>query len=544
MTVALAQTNPIVGDLRGNCRKIVAMAHQAQSRGADLVVFPELSIEGYPPQDLLENDSFVIDAEQARRDMARQLPTALGAIVGGITRSTEHTGKPLFNAAFLYEGEREICCVRKTLLPTYDVFDERRYFEPARTRHVIQWRNTRLGLHICEDLWFDATRTLYGINPLDELGSQDPALFINICASPFAIGKNLERESLASAVSREYQTPYALVNQVGANTELIFDGNSFGCGADGTITHRVAGFTEELSLWDPLESAALASAACPSIAQLHDALVMGIRDYFQKTGIFPKALVGLSGGIDSAVTCCLAVEALGPDKVVGLTMPSAISSEASVRDSAILARNLGIAFHEIPIASIVAAFNDALAGTFTGMPVDVTEENLQARTRGTLLMAFSNKLGHLLLTTGNKSEMAVGYATLYGDMNGGLAVLGDVLKTEVYALARHINERSAANPPIPDYTITRAPSAELRPDQTDQDSLPPYPLLDSILRCYVEERMSVKEIVAALKADKSVVQDAVDRVDRNEYKRKQAPPILRVTTKAFGPGRRIPIVRR
>ncbi len=544
MKIALAQTNPIVGDLCGNCDKIVTMARTARSRGADLVIFPELSIEGYPPQDLLENNTFVADAQKARRQVALRLPKCIGIIIGGIAVNRAIPGKPLFNAAFLYEGEREVCCVHKTLLPTYDVFDERRYFEPGKARQVIEWKGARLALHICEDLWFDYMRGLYGVNPLEDLGLQDPTLFINICASPFTIGKRLEREALASAASRKYHVPYAMVNQVGANTELVFDGSSFGCAANGTVTHRAAAFEEALTFWNPFASSVRAEDEYPSIALLHDALVLGIRDYVQKSGIFSKALIGLSGGIDSAVTCCLAVKALGPTNVVGLTMPSAISSEASVRDSATLARNLGITFHEIPIASIVSSFSDALATMFAGRSEDVTEENLQARSRGTLLMALSNKFGYLLLATGNKSEMAVGYATLYGDMNGGLAVLGDVLKTQVYDLARHINERCAPHAPIPDYTISRAPSAELRPDQTDQDSLPLYPLLDGILKRYVEQRQSVEEIAAVLGADDGVVRDIVNRVDRNEYKRKQAPPILRVTTKAFGHGRRIPIVRR
>ncbi len=544
MKIALAQTNPRVGDLRGNARKLVEFAVRARSMGADLVIFPELSLEGYPPQDLLESEAFVADAIHSRQWAAREVPPDMGMILGGIARNQRRRGKPLFNAAYLYEGGRKLAQIHKSLLPTYDVFDERRYFEPAHQRSVICWRGTRLGVHVCEDLWYHASHDTYATDPLAELAAQHAQLFVNICASPFAMNKRQERETLALNCSRNHGIPYILVNQVGANTELVFDGNSIACSAGGAVVLRAPAFQERLAVWDTGSTSSESEIERAPVQDLNDALVLGIRDYYYKTGAFSKALVGLSGGIDSAVTCCLAVAALGPDKVVGVTIPSAISSKGSVEDSALLANSLGIEFHRCSIASVVAAFGETLGPYFKDAAPGVAEENIQARTRGTLLMALSNKFNYLLLSTGNKSESAVGYATLYGDMNGGLAVLGDVLKTQVYALGRFINAKASGAAPIPMSTISKPPSAELRPDQTDQDSLPPYPVLDDILRRYVEKRQSAPQIIHATGYDEALVDEILQRVDRNEYKRWQAPPSIRVTSKAFGAGRRLPLVMR
>ena len=546
MRIALAQINPTVGDLQGNSRKIVDYARQAHARGADLAVFPELCVIGYPPQDLLENPFFMDAAQQALEWIVAQVPPEMGLILGGLVPNTEKTGKRIYNAAFLYEGGRKIAEVHKRLLPTYDVFDEYRHFEPAPTQQVVEWRGLTLGLHICEDLWNNAAEAayyLYHVNPIDELAAQGADLFINISASPFAIHKHKERTELIADSCREHGIPYIFVNQVGANTEIMFDGDSRVHTADGTPILCASQFEEALLMWDMEADYPPCAREIDEMKNLHDVLVMGIHDYFYKTGAFTKALIGLSGGIDSAVTCALAVEALGPDKVVGVTMPSKYSSSGSVDDSAALAENLGIAFKNIPIKPAVAAFDEMLAEAFSGTPPGVAEENIQARARGVTLMALSNKFGYLLLSTGNKSEMAVGYATLYGDMNGGLAVLIDLLKTRVYALARYINDR-AGREVIPENTITKPPSAELAPDQKDQDSLPPYPVLDGILRRYIEELEELDAIVAATGIDRALVHDILRRVDRNEYKRRQAPPGLRVTMKAFGIGRRLPIVMR
>jgi len=546
MKIGLAQINPTVGDLQGNSRKIVDYARRAHAEGADLAVFPELCVIGYPPQDLLENPLFMEAARRAMEQIAAAVPPDLGIILGAPVPNEEKVGKRIYNAAFLFEGGRTVAEVRKTLLPTYDVFDEYRHFEPSPERHVVAWRGRRLGLHICEDLWnnqAEAAYYLYHRNPIDELAALGADLFINISASPFAIHKHAERTDLIVDSCREHGIPYLFVNQVGANTEIIFDGDSRVHGADGTPLLCAPQFEEALLLWDTEANYPACTRAYDEVKNLHDALVLGIRDYFYKTGAFQKALVGLSGGIDSAVTCALAVQALGPDMVVGVTMPSRYSSMGSVADSAALADNLGIEFHTIPIKPVVAAFDAMLADVFRGTAPGIAEENIQARARGVTLMALSNKFGYLLLSTGNKSEMAVGYATLYGDMNGGLAVLSDVLKTRVYRLAHYINGR-AGRAVIPQRTITKPPSAELKPDQRDADSLPPYDVLDEILRRYIEEREEVDAIVTATGYDRALVQDILRRVDRNEYKRRQAPPGLRVSMKAFGIGRRLPIVMR
>jgi len=547
MRIALCQINPTVGDLEGNAEIILGAARRAAGAGAELAVFPELCIVGYPPMDLLDRPQFIDDAMDAVRYVASSAPAGLGMIVGAPVRNGASMGKRLHNAALLLEDGRIVASAAKALLPTYDVFDEYRHFEPGPARHLVHFRGVALGLHVCEDVWNNEEAPpyhLYGRNPVDELAELGAQLFVNISASPFAVGKEAARTKVVAATCREHGLPFVYVNQVGANTELIFDGDSRVHDAAGRVVARAKRFVDDMLVWDTAAPVAPAPAPDAAAAALiHDALVLGIRDYMSKTGAFGKALLGLSGGIDSAVTCALAAEALGSERVVGVTMPSAYSSAGSVDDSRTLAENLGIEFQEISIRPAVDAFQAMLAPPFTGRAPDVTEENLQARARGVTLMALSNKFGYLLLTTGNKSEMAVGYATLYGDMNGGLAVLSDVFKTEVYDLANEINAR-AGREVIPRSTITKPPSAELRPGQTDQDSLPPYAVLDPILEAYVERHLDVRGVAEATGADPTLVERIARMVDRAEFKRRQAAPGLRVSTKAFGMGRRLPIVMR
>ena len=546
MKIALCQINPTVGDTDGNAAKIVAFAERAAAAGADLAVFPELCVTGYPPLDLLESPAFIDDVERAVARVAAEVPPELGVIVGTPVRNAGPVGKRLFNAALLFEGGQRVAEVHKVLLPTYDVFDEVRHFEPGTVCKPVAFRGVRLGLHVCEDMWNNEEQAavhLYDANPIDDLAEAGAELYVNISASPFALGKHAARNAVIAESCREHGLPFALVNQVGANTEIVFDGDSRVHAADGTRILCAPSFEESLLVWDTDAEPAPCPLQHDPTEDLHRALALGIRDYVEKTGVFPKALVGLSGGIDSAVTCALAVDALGADRVVGITMPSKYSSAGSVDDSRVLAQNLGIDFHEVPIAPAVDAFGAMLAPLFEGTDEGVAEENVQARARGVTLMAVSNKLGHLLLTTGNKSEMAVGYATLYGDMAGGLAVLADVFKQQVYALAEHINER-AGRELIPQSTITKPPSAELRPGQQDSDSLPPYDVLDLILKLYIEELLDLRTIVERTGFAPDLVAKILGLVDRNEYKRRQAAPGLRVSVKAFGHGRRIPIVMR
>ncbi len=544
MKIALAQINPTVGDLSGNVSRILDYARRAAYKDADLVVFPELCICGYPPLDLLENDSFIRACSEAVDEVAEQLSSVIAAVVGAPVRNRETVGKRLFNAAILLDGGRRLAEIHKSLLPTYDIFDEFRYFEPAHSRSLVTWRGLKLGLHVCEDMWNNEEQAdyhLYRDNPIDELAELGADLFVNISASPFSVGKHERRNEVVEEICREHRIPFVLVNQVGANTEVVFDGDSRVHDAEGNLVACAKSFDEDLIYWDTDSGLAPCSAGIPDTEQLLHALTLGISDYFHKTGAFSKALVGLSGGIDSAVTCALAVEALGPDSVVGMTMPSEYSSPGSVTDSEVLAANLGIEFHNIGIRPAVSAFGEMLESLFTNTNPGIAEENVQARARGLTLMAVSNKFGHLLLSTGNKSEMSVGYATLYGDMNGGLAVLADVYKTQVYELAEYINAR-AEKDIIPRSTIEKPPSAELRPDQKDTDSLPDYDVLDRILRLYVEEQMETEAIVARTGFEEALVTKILDMVDRSEYKRRQAAPGIRVSSKAFGMGRRVPIV--
>ena len=558
MRIGLAQINPIVGDLAGNSRRILDAYHTLVAQGAELVLFPELAVCGYPPRDLLFKKRFVSDVEQATQAIAAQIG-GVPAVIGYTEANLAGKGRAAFNsAAFCLQG-KILTSARKCLLPTYDVFDEDRYFEPARTPVIVEFAGTKIGLTICEDIWVHPlvpTRRLYDVDPLKWLHDQQVDLLLNLSASPWYVAKNTLRRTLVADAAKACGCPAVYCNAVGGNDELIFEGRSVACDADGKILGGLAAFREELKVVEVVRSVSQLSTLNSrlidptydqsELADIYDALVLGVRDYAQKTG-FKKALLGLSGGIDSALTAVIAAEALGPKNVIGVSLPSVISSQHSKDDARILAANLGIEFHTITIADTVAAAEQTLGPIFAGRPRDIAEENIQARARGLLLMAISNKFGALLLTTGNKSELAVGYCTLYGDMCGGLAVISDVFKMQVYALSRWINSDLAARTGrreiIPASSIEKAPSAELRPNQTDQDSLPPYEILDAILKGYVEEGLARADLVAQGFAA-PVVNDVVRKVDLNEYKRKQAAPGLKITPLAFGVGRRIPIVQK
>jgi NAD+ synthase (glutamine-hydrolysing) len=551
MKIGLAQINTTVGDLDGNCRRLLEAYRTLVQRGAELVAFPELAITGYPPRDLLFKRRFVEDNERVLAEFAAAVGD-VPALVGFVATNRSGEGRPYFNAAAWCHRGQVRDTARKCLLPTYDVFDEDRYFEPAPAPLVLEHQGRRIGVTICEDIWTlpgISTRRLYReVAPLQCLAAAKVDLMVNLSASPWHNGKGHLRETLVTDAAKLLRCPVVYCNAVGGNDELVFDGRSLVAAPAGDVIAGLAAFREDLALVDsslrddPPHS--LAARFHPTFAQeemadVHDALVLGLRDYAHKSG-FHQALVALSGGIDSAVVGVLAAEAFGPENVTGVSLPSAISSAHSREDARVLAANLGLTFHTVPIAEVVAAAETALAPLFAGRPRDVAEENIQARVRGVLMMALSNKFGSLLLTTGNKSEMAVGYCTLYGDMCGGLAVISDLYKMQVYALARWINREREI---IPRSSIDKPPSAELRPGQKDQDSLPPYELLDAILRPYVEEGLSRRDLVA-LGFDPTVVHDIARKVDLNEYKRKQAAPGLKITPLAFGVGRRIPIVQK
>jgi NAD+ synthase (glutamine-hydrolysing) len=552
MRLGLAQINTTVGDLAGNVRLILEAYRTLAGRGAELVVFPELAVSGYPPRDLLFRRRFVSDVESALAEVAAAVGE-VPALVGFTETNPTGQGRPFFNAAaWCHRGEVS-AVARKCLLPTYDVFDEDRYFEPAPSPRVIEYQGRRIGVTICEDIWTHpmiSTRRLYhGLDPVQQLAAAHCDLVVNLSASPWHFGKDNVRELLVVDAAKKLGCPLAYCNSVGGNDELIFDGRSVVASGRGEVIAGLAAFAPELRVFDPDAAPAAgglaASYSQPEMQDVFAALVLGLRDYAHKTG-FRRALVALSGGIDSAVVGVLAAAALGPENVTGVSLPSVISSQHSRDDARALAANLGVSFQTIPIADVVAATESALGPVFAGRPRDVTEENLQARVRGVLMMALSNKFGALLLTTGNKSEMAVGYCTLYGDMAGGLAVISDVFKTQIYALARWINEDARAAgrpPPIPQNSIDKAPSAELRHGQTDQDSLPPYDLLDAMLRGYVEEGLSPRDLVAQ-GFPAAAVRDVARKVDLSEYKRKQAAPGLKITPLAFGVGRRLPIVQK
>ena len=542
MKIALAQINPIVGDVAGNAALIRRTIQQAQQAGARLVVFPELALVGYPPKDLLLKPQFIEDNVAAMEALATTTGSC-AALVGFVCQHTGPTGRALHNAAALLQDGRVVARYFKRLLPTYDVFDETRYFQPGQSHSIVELDGRRLGLTICEDIWQSAdhtSRQLYDIKPLADLQQDGVDLFINMSASPFVNGKDAFRKKLFADQCRRYQLPLLYVNQVGGNDELIFDGCSCAFDRQGQIIAQARDFAEDLLLVDLAQPEQNRCETIRSdIASVHGALVLGLRDYVTKCG-FSSVVLGLSGGIDSAVTACLAVDALGPDNVRGVLMPSRYTSDESNQDAAALAAQLGIKTCTIPIGRAHDVMEASLTDVFAGRCPDVTEENIQARLRGTILMALSNKFGHLLLSTGNKSELAVGYCTLYGDMAGGLAVISDVPKTMVYDLARFINRDRQI---IPEASITKPPSAELRPDQTDQDSLPPYEQLDEILARYVEQEQGFGQIVAA-GFDAAVVRRIIALVDHNEYKRKQAAPGLKVTGRAFGTGRRMPLAQR
>jgi NAD+ synthase (glutamine-hydrolysing) len=552
MRLGLAQINTTVGDLAGN-RRIILEAYDALvRRGAELVVFPELAVCGYPPRDLLFKRHFVPDVEETLRAIAAAVGE-IPALVGTVEANAGGSGRPFYNAAAFCHRGRVASVAHKCLLPTYDVFDEDRYFEPASQPTVIVHAGERIGITICEDIWTHpmiSTRRLYsGLDPVRQLAAMKCDLMVNLSASPWNYGKGGVRQTLVTDAARAIGCPVAYVNAVGGNDELIFDGRSLVSDSSGRVTTGMAAFAEDLTVAETGPSAApptlSPSFEQPDMADIHAALTLGLRDYAYKCG-FRTGLVALSGGIDSAVVGAIAAAAFGPENVIGVSLPSLISSQHSRDDAERLARTLGIRYETIGIAETVASCEAALAPIFAGRPRDVTEENIQARVRGVIMMAISNKFGALLLTTGNKSEMAVGYCTLYGDMCGGLAVISDVFKTQVYALANWINadaRRAGRTPPIPQSSIDKLPSAELRPNQTDQDSLPPYDVLDAVLKGYVEEGLSRRDLVAQ-GFPEAVVGDVVRKVDLNEYKRKQAAPGLKITPLAFGVGRRIPIVQK
>ena len=546
MRLALAQINLTVGDFEGNFAKMRAAAGAAAEAGADLTVFSELATTGYPPRDLLTQSGFV-DRNLAQLERVAGLSTpSMGILVGFVDRNPVPGEKPLRNAVALCAGGRVLERRYKSLLPTYDVFDEARYFEPAASTSPIPFRGYRLGVSICEDLWnpreyWPSPR--YRRDPVAELAEAGADLLINISASPFELDKAEVRRELVRQGARTHRRPFFYVNQVGGNDELIFDGHSIGIAADGAVVVRAREFGEDLVLYDVPDGAPVLRPVSGSVeAAAHDALVLGLRDYVGKCG-FTTAVLGLSGGIDSAVTACLAVEALGAANVTGVLMPSKYSSAHSVADAEALAANLGIRALTCPIEPVVTGALTALGAIkadIDAVPDAMTEQNLQARARGALLMAHSNTYGSIVLTTGNKSELAVGYCTLYGDMCGGLAVISDVPKTLVYRLARYINRDRVL---IPESTLTKPPSAELKPDQTDQDTLPPYDLLDRIIEAYVEKGQSVEEI-AEQGIDAATAAAMVRKINASEYKRRQAAPGLKISSKAFGVGRRFPIAAR
>jgi len=544
LKISIAQLNPLVGDLEHNLHKIQQSLEQVKKDGSQLLILPELFLTGYPPRDLLEMPWFIQQINAVLHDvlaLSKHYPET--AILLGIPQPGASLGKGLYNSALLIGKGKILFQQNKSLLPTYDVFDETRYFDPAASIMVFPFGGERLGISICEDAWNDPLfwpRPLYNKDPIGELAREGASLLINISASPFQIGKDNTRYNLLSSHACRHRLPLVYVNQVGANDELVFDGQSMVLDEQGMLLWQGAAFDEELHTIDlDIHESGHSFVPLQPVAALYQALCLGIRDYLHKSG-FKKAVLGLSGGIDSAVTACLAAEALGPENVLGLLMPSPYSSMGSVDDSLELASRLGIQHHTLPINDIFSAYQNSLQPYWDPAATGLSQENIQARIRGNLLMAFSNAFGYLVLSTGNKSEMAVGYCTLYGDMSGGLSVLSDVSKVMVYELARYINRHREV---IPEAITSKAPSAELRPDQKDQDSLPPYEILDRILYHYIEESCPASRIIN-LGFDRDTVHWVVKQVDRNEFKRRQAAPGLKVSSKAFGGGRRMPIAAR
>jgi NAD+ synthase (glutamine-hydrolysing) len=546
MKIALAQINYHIGNFESNVSKIISAIEKGKSQGADLVVFAELAVSGYPPRDFLEFDDFINQCNKAVHQIAQSC-RGISAIVGAPVANHDFQGKDLYNAAFLLEDGKIKSVTHKTLLPNYDIFDEYRYFEPNKTFNTVEVKGTRIALTICEDLWNVGNNPLYTINPMDELMAEKPELIINIAASPFNYNQHITRTEVLKQNALKYKLPLFYVNHAGAQTELLFDGGSLVMDDKGAIIHELKYFDEDFKIFDThelkQETSGRQTAKYPrgkeKIGLIHDALIMGVKNYFEKLG-FNKAVLGLSGGIDSAVTLAIAAQALGNENVLSVLMPSEFSSQHSIDDSIQLVKNLNSPHKIIDIQEACNRFNLDLEEHFQGIPFGLAEENLQARIRGVFLMALSNKFGYILLNTSNKSEAAVGYGTLYGDMNGGLSVLGDVYKTEVFELARYINQNGEV---IPENIITKPPSAELRPDQKDSDSLPEYDLLDRLLFEYIENRKGPRELIE-LGFDESTVKKTLRLVNINEYKRYQTPPILRISPKAFGMGRRMPIVAR
>jgi len=548
MKLVLAQLNYHIGNFSENLTRCALEIKRAEEQGADLIVFSELAICGYPPQDLLEYSRFITGCDDTVRQLAA-ISNHTGVLIGTPCVNPDSSGKKLYNSVcFLYEGEVKQH-FHKTLLPTYDIFDEYRHFEPNRDFRILDFKGCRMAVTICEDMWFDqpvdnafSNNRLYTLNPLDELVKLKPDLFINLAASPFSWLRQEVKTDIFRDNARKYKLPVVYVNQVGAQTELIFEGGSMVFDRTGETVKALKMFEEDHALIDIDD---LAGGKMSAISQephqveelMYNALVMGIRDYFNKMG-FEKATLGLSGGIDSAVTLAIASRALGPDKINVLMMPSRYSSDHSLNDARNLADNLGVSHTTLPVQKTFDAFLDSLEPVFNGLPEDITEENLQSRIRSTFLMAYSNKFGHILLNTSNKSEAAVGYGTLYGDMAGGLSVLGDVYKSDVYRLANYINRNGEI---IPENTILKPPSAELKPDQKDTDSLPDYKILDRILFAYIEQQKAREEIMGE-GFDRELVERIIHLVNTNEYKRFQTPPILRISSKAFGVGRRMPLV--
>lgn len=540
MKIALAQINQTIGDFQKNTEKICSYLERARNQNADLVIFPELAVTGYPPKDFLDIPAFIDGNLNALSTITNQV-SGISAILGFVDRNKRRHGKLVHNAAAFIQDRKIVSIHHKSLLPTYDVFDECRYFEPAHTISPVKFMDSVLGISVCEDIWNDEefwSRPLYEIDPVENLISQGANVIINISSSPFTVEKHDKiRLRMLIHDARKYKIPFIFVNQVGGNDDLVFDGNSVVINSQGKLVAQAAAFEEDLMVVDIKNPAVQTQPRIrSSIETVYMALITGLRDYAMKCS-FEKVVIGLSGGIDSAVTAALAVEALGNRNVIGVLMPSQFSSQGSVDDAVKLSQNLGISFKVIPIKDVFEIYQKILQTEFKGMPCGIAEENLQARIRANILMALSNTHGYLVLTTGNKSELAVGYCTLYGDMSGGFALISDVPKTMVYELAGFVNREKEI---IPLNSIIKPPSAELKPNQFDQDSLPPYDVLDGILKAYIEEARSVEEIVR-MGFEKKIVHEIIRKVSRNEYKRRQAAPGIKVTSKAFGSGRRMPI---
>ena len=544
MKIALAQLNYHVGNFESNTAKIISHIHQAEKHGADLVVFAELCVCGYPSRDFLEFKEYIGLCEEAARKIAAECQN-IACIIGLPTVNNKPEGKDLNNSAYFIEKGQVKAIVNKALLPNYDIFDEYRYFEPSTTFKCIDFKGHRIALTICEDLWNTLENPLYITRPMDQLITEEPDVMINIAASPFSYKHDDERIDILSDNARRYQLPLLYVNHVGAQTELIFDGGSLVFAKSGKMVDELPYFKESVAYYQlenksdikPLQAPTIKLKKEGDIEQIHQALILGIQDYFYKSG-FKSATLGLSGGIDSAVVCALAAEALGPQNVMAVLLPSRFSSDHSIKDAEDLVKNLGCKHETVPIRHITEAFESTLQPQFHNLPFNIAEENIQSRSRAVVLMAMCNKFGYILLNTSNKSEAAVGYGTLYGDMCGGISVIGDVYKTQVFELARYLNREREV---IPENTIVKPPSAELRPNQKDTDSLPEYDILDPILMQYIENRCSSGEIIK-MGYDESTVRRVLRLVNLAEHKRYQTPPILRVSPKAFGMGRRMPIV--